>query len=167
MSAALRLSAQVENATIVAIICDRADRYLSTGEHVSGGRACGFPSTACQHKLNPDAGPGMHRFCRISVPLAKPLPTAAAFHPCHSMPAPCNFVLQACTLLRLESRIQSPATWMTGALASHDWWPTPDRTLCSSPLTGTSLGDPGALTAPGAWSLCGSKYRLLAAHCWR
>jgi cysteine synthase B len=29
--AALQLSAQVENATIVAIICDRGDRYLSTG----------------------------------------------------------------------------------------------------------------------------------------
>ena len=39
MSAALRLSAQVENATIVAIICDRADRYLSTGEGLL--RACG------------------------------------------------------------------------------------------------------------------------------
>ncbi len=30
VAAALRLSAQVENATIVAIICDRGDRYLST-----------------------------------------------------------------------------------------------------------------------------------------
>ena len=29
--AALELSKQVENATIVAIICDRGDRYLSTG----------------------------------------------------------------------------------------------------------------------------------------
>ena len=29
--AALELSARVENATIVAIICDRGDRYLSTG----------------------------------------------------------------------------------------------------------------------------------------
>ena len=29
--AALRLSAELENATIVAIICDRGDRYLSTG----------------------------------------------------------------------------------------------------------------------------------------
>ena len=29
--AALQLSARVENATIVAIICDRGDRYLSTG----------------------------------------------------------------------------------------------------------------------------------------
>jgi cysteine synthase B len=28
---ALRLSAQLENATIVAVICDRGDRYLSTG----------------------------------------------------------------------------------------------------------------------------------------
>ena len=28
---ALRLSEQVENAVIVAIICDRGDRYLSTG----------------------------------------------------------------------------------------------------------------------------------------
>ncbi|MBK1872813.1 MULTISPECIES: cysteine synthase CysM [Marinobacter] len=31
VAAALRLSAQVENAIIVAIICDRGDRYLSTG----------------------------------------------------------------------------------------------------------------------------------------
>ena len=31
VAAALRLSQQVENATIVAIICDRGDRYLSTG----------------------------------------------------------------------------------------------------------------------------------------
>lgn len=31
MAAALALSAEVENATIVSIICDRGDRYLSTG----------------------------------------------------------------------------------------------------------------------------------------
>eukprot|EP01025_Chloroclados_australasicus_P067232 TRINITY_DN9297_c0_g1_i1.p2 TRINITY_DN9297_c0_g1~~TRINITY_DN9297_c0_g1_i1.p2 ORF type:complete len:455 (-),score=57.95 TRINITY_DN9297_c0_g1_i1:548-1912(-) len=31
LSAALRLSQEVENATIVAIVCDRGDRYLSTG----------------------------------------------------------------------------------------------------------------------------------------
>ena len=31
IAAALKLSAQVENAVIVAIICDRGDRYLSTG----------------------------------------------------------------------------------------------------------------------------------------
>ncbi|MFQ3324152.1 MAG: cysteine synthase B [Pseudomonadales bacterium] len=31
IAAALKVSAQVENATIVAIICDRGDRYLSTG----------------------------------------------------------------------------------------------------------------------------------------
>ena len=31
IAAALKLSAEVENATIVAIICDRGDRYLSTG----------------------------------------------------------------------------------------------------------------------------------------
>lgn len=31
VAAALRISASVENATIVAIICDRGDRYLSTG----------------------------------------------------------------------------------------------------------------------------------------
>ena len=31
VAAALRLSAELENATIVAIICDRGDRYLSTG----------------------------------------------------------------------------------------------------------------------------------------
>ena len=29
--AALRLSERVENATIVSIICDRGDRYISTG----------------------------------------------------------------------------------------------------------------------------------------
>jgi cysteine synthase B len=31
IAAALQLSQQVENAIIVAIICDRGDRYLSTG----------------------------------------------------------------------------------------------------------------------------------------
>ena len=31
VAAALRLSQEVENAVIVAIICDRGDRYLSTG----------------------------------------------------------------------------------------------------------------------------------------
>ena len=31
VAAALRLSAEVENATIVSIICDRGDRYISTG----------------------------------------------------------------------------------------------------------------------------------------
>jgi cysteine synthase B len=31
LAAALKLSAQVENATIVSIVCDRGDRYLSTG----------------------------------------------------------------------------------------------------------------------------------------
>lgn len=31
IAGALRLSAEVENATIVAIVCDRGDRYLSTG----------------------------------------------------------------------------------------------------------------------------------------
>jgi cysteine synthase B len=31
VAAALRLSRELENATIVAIICDRGDRYLSTG----------------------------------------------------------------------------------------------------------------------------------------
>lgn len=31
VSAALRLSAEVNHATIVCIICDRGDRYLSTG----------------------------------------------------------------------------------------------------------------------------------------
>ena len=171
MSAALRLSAQVKNATIVAIICDRADRYLSTGEGLlpaCGVPASGAPSSACQHELDPDAAPDMRCFCRISVPFAKPLPIAAAFHPCHSMPASCNCVLQACTLPRLESQTHSPATWMTGAQASHVWWPTPGRTLCSSPPTGIPrLGAPGALTAPDAWSLCGSKYRLPAAPCWR
>ena len=29
--AALRISAETENATIVTIVCDRGDRYLSTG----------------------------------------------------------------------------------------------------------------------------------------
>jgi len=31
LAAALRLSGQVQNATIVSIVCDRGDRYLSTG----------------------------------------------------------------------------------------------------------------------------------------
>ncbi len=36
VAAALKLSAEVENALIVAIICDRGDRYLSTGVYPSG-----------------------------------------------------------------------------------------------------------------------------------
>ena len=100
--------------------------------------------------------------------LAKPLPIGAACHPCHGMPAPCEFVLQACTLLRLGSQTHSHATWMTGARASHGLWPTLGRTLCSSLPTGTpTLGAPGALTAPGAWSLRDSKCRVPAAPCWR
>jgi len=31
MHVALRIAAQVENAVIVSIVCDRGDRYLSTG----------------------------------------------------------------------------------------------------------------------------------------
>jgi len=31
IAASLRISDEVENSTIVAIICDRGDRYLSTG----------------------------------------------------------------------------------------------------------------------------------------
>ena len=34
IAAALKLSAEVEEATIVAIICDQGDRYLSTGVFV-------------------------------------------------------------------------------------------------------------------------------------
>ena len=34
IAAALKFSAEVEEATIVAIICDRGDRYLSTGVFV-------------------------------------------------------------------------------------------------------------------------------------
>ena len=37
VAAALRLSKEVENATIVAIICDRSDRYLSTGVFAEPG----------------------------------------------------------------------------------------------------------------------------------
>ena len=37
VAAALRLSEEVENATIVAIICDRGDRYLSTGVFAGPG----------------------------------------------------------------------------------------------------------------------------------
>ena len=36
VAAALRISAEVENAVIVAIICDRGDRYLSTGVFSNG-----------------------------------------------------------------------------------------------------------------------------------
>ena len=36
VAAALQISGQVENATIVAIVCDRGDRYLSTGVFSSG-----------------------------------------------------------------------------------------------------------------------------------
>jgi cysteine synthase B len=35
VAAALKISALVENATIVAIICDRGDRYLSTGVYTA------------------------------------------------------------------------------------------------------------------------------------
>ena len=31
MAVALRIASQVENAVIVSIVCDRGDRYLSTG----------------------------------------------------------------------------------------------------------------------------------------
>ena len=31
LAVALRIAAEVENATIVSIVCDRGDRYLSTG----------------------------------------------------------------------------------------------------------------------------------------
>jgi cysteine synthase B len=31
LAVALRISSEVENATIVSIVCDRGDRYLSTG----------------------------------------------------------------------------------------------------------------------------------------
>ena len=34
MSAALRLSAEVQDAVIVCFVCDRGDRYLSTGTPV-------------------------------------------------------------------------------------------------------------------------------------
>lgn len=37
VAAALRLSDEIENATIVAIICDRGDRYLSTGVFAESG----------------------------------------------------------------------------------------------------------------------------------
>ncbi len=36
VAAALRLNREVENSTIVAIVCDRGDRYLSTGVFTSG-----------------------------------------------------------------------------------------------------------------------------------
>jgi cysteine synthase B len=41
VAGALRLSAEVENAVIVAIICDRGDRYLSTGVFGNGSSADG------------------------------------------------------------------------------------------------------------------------------
>ncbi|MFK8020722.1 MAG: cysteine synthase CysM [Pseudomonadales bacterium] len=39
ISAALQLSAEVENAVIVAIVCDRGDRYMSTGVFADGSSA--------------------------------------------------------------------------------------------------------------------------------
>ncbi len=36
IAAALKVSSEVENAVIVAIICDRGDRYLSTGVFAEG-----------------------------------------------------------------------------------------------------------------------------------
>ena len=38
VAGALQVSGEVENATIVAIICDRGDRYLSTGVFTEGGQ---------------------------------------------------------------------------------------------------------------------------------
>ena len=35
VAAALKISEGIENATIVAIICDRGDRYLSTGVYTA------------------------------------------------------------------------------------------------------------------------------------
>ena len=35
VAAALKISERIENATIVAIICDRGDRYLSTGVYTA------------------------------------------------------------------------------------------------------------------------------------
>ncbi|PQA44064.1 cysteine synthase CysM [Amnimonas aquatica] len=42
--AALELSKQVENAVIVAIVCDRGDRYLSTGVFAEAGSEAGDPA---------------------------------------------------------------------------------------------------------------------------
>ena len=39
MAAALQLSEELENAVIVAIVCDRGDRYLSTGVFNAEGNA--------------------------------------------------------------------------------------------------------------------------------
>jgi len=46
IAAALRVSAEVENAVIVAIICDRGDRYLSTGVFAAWRRLI-FADGAC------------------------------------------------------------------------------------------------------------------------
>jgi hypothetical protein len=61
ISAALRLSATVENATIVAIVCDRGDRYLSTGVFSEAAAAgdpgpctvAEFPSAAARLRFFP------------------------------------------------------------------------------------------------------------------
>ena len=60
VSAALRLSAEVENATIVCIVCDRGDRYLSTG--ASSQLVCG-PQPAA---LAPHNFWGMHQIAHTS-----------------------------------------------------------------------------------------------------
>ena len=57
MSAALRLSATVSNATIVCIICDRGDRYLSTGVFYS--LPCLPASLGQQEYLSILRGPGV------------------------------------------------------------------------------------------------------------
>lgn len=46
MSAALRLDSEVQNAIIVCIICDRGDRYLSTG--VFGSQAMESDPQPCE-----------------------------------------------------------------------------------------------------------------------
>lgn len=54
VSAALALSRQVENAVIVAIVCDRGDRYLSTGVFDSSARepAGTVPATALRGSVS-------------------------------------------------------------------------------------------------------------------
>jgi cysteine synthase B len=61
ISAALRLSEEVENSTIVAIVCDRGDRYLSTGVYSQPDtplptdvQVCG--SCVCERRISSTCG---------------------------------------------------------------------------------------------------------------
>ncbi|GBF91826.1 cysteine synthase B [Raphidocelis subcapitata] len=85
VSAALRLSAEIENAIIVAVVCDRGDRYLSTGVYnESAGAEDPAPVPAAEFHsalarlLHAHAGPHYVLFTDGDAPPAGPLAGARA-----------------------------------------------------------------------------------------